>query len=307
MHVRLAFSVMIQVDADILLIDEVLAVGDAAFQQKCFDEFERIRRSGHDGRCSSRTTWASVERFCDRAMLLEHGARRRARRARSTSAMRYLRAELLSDARGRAEAEAARRAETDERASALGDGRAEIVDGVVRGRARRARRGPRAGGALRRSHARCASTADVEDPSSPSRSSTRQTRTVFGATTQHTDPTPGRFAAGEEVTLRFALRQRPRPRTATALSAAVARAGSGMDCCDRRERVRVGHGRRHDRPPAASSTCPYEIDVQRGAGTREEAVGVSAVAADVEAIRGVGTEVTGPTALGNDPRRAADR
>ena len=46
MHVRLAFSVMIQVDADILLIDEVLAVGDAAFQQKCFDEFNRLRDEG---------------------------------------------------------------------------------------------------------------------------------------------------------------------------------------------------------------------------------------------------------------------
>src|SRR5215208_2202189 len=43
MHVRLAFSVMIEVDADVLLIDEVLAVGDAAFQQKCFDEFNRLR------------------------------------------------------------------------------------------------------------------------------------------------------------------------------------------------------------------------------------------------------------------------
>ena len=72
MLVRLAFSVMIQVDAEILLIDEVLAVGDASFQQKCFDEFGRIRRSGttvllvtHD--------MGAVERFCDRAMLLEHG------------------------------------------------------------------------------------------------------------------------------------------------------------------------------------------------------------------------------------------
>ena len=71
--VRLAFSVMIQVDADILLIDEVLAVGDAAFQQKCFEEFERIRAPARRS-CSSRTTWASVDRFCDRAMLLEHGA-----------------------------------------------------------------------------------------------------------------------------------------------------------------------------------------------------------------------------------------
>ena len=72
MLVRLAFSVAIQVDADILLIDEVLAVGDASFQQKCFDEFERMKREGrtilfvtHD--------MGAIERFCDRAMLLERG------------------------------------------------------------------------------------------------------------------------------------------------------------------------------------------------------------------------------------------
>ena len=44
MSVRLAFSVAIQVDADVLLIDEVLAVGDASFQQKCFDEFLRLKK-----------------------------------------------------------------------------------------------------------------------------------------------------------------------------------------------------------------------------------------------------------------------
>jgi ABC-type polysaccharide/polyol phosphate transport system ATPase subunit len=72
MHVRLAFSVAVQVDADILLIDEVLAVGDANFQQKCFDEFARLREAGktiifvtHD--------MGSVERFCDRAMLMDRG------------------------------------------------------------------------------------------------------------------------------------------------------------------------------------------------------------------------------------------
>ena len=46
MQVRLAFSVMVQVDADVLLIDEVLAVGDVAFQQKCFDVFNRLRDEG---------------------------------------------------------------------------------------------------------------------------------------------------------------------------------------------------------------------------------------------------------------------
>jgi ABC-type polysaccharide/polyol phosphate transport system ATPase subunit len=72
MLVRLAFAVMIQVDADVLLIDEVLAVGDAAFQQKCYDEFGRLRRDGatvilvtHD--------MSAVQRFCDRGMLLEKG------------------------------------------------------------------------------------------------------------------------------------------------------------------------------------------------------------------------------------------
>jgi ABC-type polysaccharide/polyol phosphate transport system ATPase subunit len=72
MTVRLAFSVAIQVDAEILLIDEVLAVGDAAFQQKCFDEFHRLKK---DGRTILFVThdMSAVERFCDRAMLLDKG------------------------------------------------------------------------------------------------------------------------------------------------------------------------------------------------------------------------------------------
>src|SRR3954453_7737708 len=72
MQVRLAFSVMVQSGSEILLIDEVLAVGDASFQQRCFDEFERLRREGrtmvlvtHD--------MEMVKRFCDRAMLITDG------------------------------------------------------------------------------------------------------------------------------------------------------------------------------------------------------------------------------------------
>ena len=72
MLVRLAFATAIQVDADILLIDEVLAVGDAAFQQKCFDEFGRLRREGRTMLFVTHDMGA-VQRFCDRAMLLEHG------------------------------------------------------------------------------------------------------------------------------------------------------------------------------------------------------------------------------------------
>ena len=72
MLVRLGFSVMIQADTDILLVDEVLAVGDAAFQQKCADVFQRMRDGGktivlvtHD--------MVAVEHYCHRAMLLDQG------------------------------------------------------------------------------------------------------------------------------------------------------------------------------------------------------------------------------------------
>ncbi|MDA0182374.1 ABC transporter ATP-binding protein [Solirubrobacter phytolaccae] len=72
MAVRLAFSIGIEVDADVLLVDEVLAVGDAAFQHKCYQQFERLKSEGktiifvtHD--------MSAVERFCDRAMLVEKG------------------------------------------------------------------------------------------------------------------------------------------------------------------------------------------------------------------------------------------
>ncbi len=72
MMVRLAFSVMVQADADIMLIDEVLAVGDAAFAQKCMDFFHDRRRAGktivlvtHD--------MATVQLLCHRAVLLNEG------------------------------------------------------------------------------------------------------------------------------------------------------------------------------------------------------------------------------------------
>lgn len=72
MFVRLAFSVAIHVDADILLVDEVLAVGDQSFQHKCFREFERIKQSGTTV-CFVTHDVTMVERFCTRAVLLHHG------------------------------------------------------------------------------------------------------------------------------------------------------------------------------------------------------------------------------------------
>jgi ABC-2 type transport system ATP-binding protein len=72
MQVRLAFSIAIQAKGDILLLDEVLAVGDAAFQQKCFDYFEELKR---DKRTIILVThdMGAVKRFCDRAMMLADG------------------------------------------------------------------------------------------------------------------------------------------------------------------------------------------------------------------------------------------
>jgi ABC-2 type transport system ATP-binding protein len=72
MLVRLAFSVMIQSDAEILLIDEVLAVGDAAFQQKCADVFHGMRESERTVILVTHDMGA-VEHYCHRAMLLHDG------------------------------------------------------------------------------------------------------------------------------------------------------------------------------------------------------------------------------------------
>lgn len=72
MQVRLAFSMAVRSDADILLIDEVLAVGDADFQRKCFDYFSQLKNKhitvvfvSHD--------MTAVREYCDRAMLIEGG------------------------------------------------------------------------------------------------------------------------------------------------------------------------------------------------------------------------------------------
>ena len=72
MQVRLAFSIAIRARGDILLLDEVLAVGDAAFQQKCNEYFQSL----HDNKQTVILVTHSmdnVRKFCDRAILLEKG------------------------------------------------------------------------------------------------------------------------------------------------------------------------------------------------------------------------------------------
>lgn len=72
MQVRLAFSIAIQAQSEILLVDEVLAVGDSSFQKKCFDVFRRLKKEGrtivfvtHD--------MSNVQEFCDRVMVMHEG------------------------------------------------------------------------------------------------------------------------------------------------------------------------------------------------------------------------------------------
>ena len=95
MMVRLAFSVMVNADADIMLIDEVLAVGDAAFGQKCLDVFTAMRAAGrtivlvtHD--------MTTVQRFCHRAALL-HDSRIEYLGDPEETALRYYRLNFGGD------------------------------------------------------------------------------------------------------------------------------------------------------------------------------------------------------------------
>ena len=72
MFVRLAFAVAINVDPDILIVDEALAVGDLEFQLKCMEKFTEIKNSGKTILFVSHDV-NSIRRFCDRTFWLQHG------------------------------------------------------------------------------------------------------------------------------------------------------------------------------------------------------------------------------------------
>lgn len=72
MQVRLAFALSIFAHADILLMDEVLAVGDANFQNKCLDEFRRYRDEGKTVVLVSHDVF-TIQKYCNRALLLRNG------------------------------------------------------------------------------------------------------------------------------------------------------------------------------------------------------------------------------------------
>lgn len=73
MQVRLAFAISIKVNSDILVFDEVLAVGDAAFQQKCYDYFEELKKKRDHTIILVTHDMTFVKHFCDRAALINDG------------------------------------------------------------------------------------------------------------------------------------------------------------------------------------------------------------------------------------------
>jgi energy-coupling factor transporter ATP-binding protein EcfA2 len=213
---------MIQVDADILLIDEVLAVGDAAFQQKCFDEFSRLREERrtilfvtHD--------MASVQRFCDRAMLLERG-RMTAIGGAEEIAGAYFQVNFGGAAPAVA-AEAGRR----------GEGSAEVLEGWFEDE-----HGERAETlAQGRPCAYCARVrfnAPIADPTLSMSIMGDQQRPVFATSTVWQSERSGTFAAGEEALLRVAFENALAPGRYHAATS-VARSGGGEDVLDHREKL----------------------------------------------------------------------
>ena len=73
---RLGFSVAVHIDPDILIMDEALAVGDAAFQEKCLERIMALKRAGKTLLFVSHSA-GLVQHLCDRAIWLDHGRLRR--------------------------------------------------------------------------------------------------------------------------------------------------------------------------------------------------------------------------------------
>ena len=221
MLIRLAFSVAIQVDADLLLIDEILAVGDAAFQQKCFDVFNEMRDQGktiifvtHD--------MGSMQRFCDRALLLERGTPVYLGEPHEV-ADRYL------------EINFGREPETTEVADdeRSGDGDARVLEVWIEDGSG-ARLGAVPAGIPVTLRARVAFNVAVTDPSASLYVLNEEHKAVFVATTETLHERSGVFAAGEEVVYSFAFDNVLSPGRYSPMLT-LAHLGFGLDVMDRFE------------------------------------------------------------------------
>jgi ABC-type polysaccharide/polyol phosphate transport system ATPase subunit len=247
MHVRLAFSVAIQVDAEILLVDEVLAVGDAAFQQKCYEAFTRMKA---DGRTIVFVThdMGAVERFCDRALLIERG------RVQSIGEPHVI-------ARAYNELNFGRLVHTGGEAGRYGDqAAAEIVacwfEAAGGDRVTAVAQGePLAVCMDVRFHQA------LEDPIFAVSLRNEPRHTVFATSTRWRELRTGHFAAGEEVRVRIAFDNWLAPSRYDA-TPSVARAGAGEDVLDLREDLGslIVHG---TRVTGGIADVPHTIEIDR--------------------------------------------
>jgi ABC-type polysaccharide/polyol phosphate transport system ATPase subunit len=247
MQVRLAFSVAIQVDADVLLVDEVLAVGDAAFQQKCFDQFHRLKDSGrtiifvtHD--------MSAVERFCDRALLLERGGVVSIDAPHAIArAYNELNFGRLRGADGQA----------DPRAAPTG---AEIKAAWFENQDGE-RVAARAQGEPLRLCAEILFHGDVEQPGFAMHLRSAARHTVFATTTHLWAMDTGTFAAGEVVRVQVAMENWLAPGRYD-LTPTVSTARGGADVLDVREDLAqiMIHGMRQS---GAVVDIPHTLELQR--------------------------------------------
>jgi ABC-type polysaccharide/polyol phosphate transport system ATPase subunit len=221
MHVRLAFAVAIQVDAEVLLVDEVLAVGDAAFQQKCFDVFNQMRDEGrtivfvtHD--------MGSLNRFCHRALLLERGAVVHLGEPHEV-ADRYLEINFGRDGKA-ADGSAEVRG---------GDGEARVLEAWIEdSRGERQSSLPQGDRVTLRALVRFA--VDVQDPACSVYLLNEEHVAIVVASSQREHEHSGSFAAGEEALFSFSFQNVLAPGRYNPLFT-LAHRGTGLDLMDRLE------------------------------------------------------------------------
>ncbi len=259
MQVRLAFSVMIQVDADILLIDEVLAVGDAAFQQKCFDEFNRLRDEGktilfvtHD--------MGAVTRFCHRAALLERGEAVTVGDPAQV-AREYIRLNFPEQAVSRGELDL----------SALGDRAAYIVEAWFEDeRGRRQEYLPQGRACAAKALIRFGHP--VANPSFGLTLKDEHGQPVFATSTIWTNELTGDFQAGDSAVFRVGFENLLMPGRYFA-TVEIAERGSGKALIDQRDRAAtmVSTGTLEG---GGIVNLPHETDVARGADDTAAALGL---------------------------------
>ena len=247
MNVRLAFATAIQADAEVLLVDEVLAVGDAAFQQKCYEQFHRLKSEGrtiifvtHD--------MNAVERFCDRAMLIEKGVVQQIGEPRAI-------------ARAYNELNFGRLVHDSVEGERYGDHAvAEIVDCWFESggeqRIPAVGQGDPVAVAMEvRFHG------DIEDPVFGMSLRNLPRHTVFATSTAYDHPHTGTFRAGDRVTVRFAFDNWLAP-SRYDVTPSVARAGQGADALDLREDLASLHVH-GTRQTGGITDVPHTIEVQR--------------------------------------------